>query len=209
MADRSTLYRRRTGRSLPGVRKGGRHEKGADDALLPFVAALIEERRRSVGVDYAQVRIELSHRIKRKEVRSILRELRKWNHPPGCIAVACAKVLKLGSRTRRARLDDEEVIEKLREEYPYMGKSAISKHYFENPDAPWIKEALRSCPAITPGLVSQECPSRIFPITRPMISYWRRSDPEKFHACVDGLGWLAFPDGQPMPPKFMPSRASL
>jgi hypothetical protein len=85
----------------PCGRKYSRPETDKED--LQYVAALLEERRRTEDVDYRDVRQELPKRKKRDEVREIYRALLSmWREgtPADRIKTACCHVLRLGPRVR-------------------------------------------------------------------------------------------------------------
>ncbi len=215
MPHRSTLYRRRTGTgrcALPRAKRncrqlGGRHEMAwaREEFLLVLVAALIADRRASIGVDYEMVRQEICERRKRPEVRAIFERIRGWSYPASLVAIACAEALRLGVRTRNE--DGAGIATRLKAEYPALTKKEIAA-FMRQPNAAWLQVAAGGSPKpLAFSSTGNECPSRIFPISRRMVSYWRRHD--DYQLAVASIGSIAHKGNTSSATPFMrpPSRS--
>jgi hypothetical protein len=201
MADRSTLYRRKTGKlkwtgvprsKRPAKSRGGRPEKSRqrqrDDELLHYAAALIAERcrlepaikREGRGGSYNQF---CDVGVDYKEVRRDLdRRLRRREEKEilsslrksgySAPCIAVACCHALQLGMRHRRPGKVEVLKRLKAAYPHLDDT-VAKNYAKNADAEWIKVSIATDTPRSFGSFSRECVSKIFPISRQTASYWR------------------------------------
>jgi hypothetical protein len=168
---RSTLWRRaKRPRSKSGeTARPGRREKAV--ISLPWrkrIAALIDARRLSRGpIDYDDVRWQGT-----AEQRRILQILNRWLrsglYAPGLVMVATADALRLGTRRR---------IEKPKPQR----RNALGRFRRQDEKAPGIHApSTKRC-----------CPSKIFPVSRQMVSFWRRQEQVDFSHYLMFRAWVA------------------
>lgn len=157
---RSTLWRRaKRRRSKTGqTAQAGRREKAV--ISLPWrkrIAALIDARRLSRGpIDYDDARWQGT-----AEQRRILQLLNRWLrsglYAPGLVMVATADALRLGTRRRTNKPKPQR-------------RNALGRFRRRDEKAPGVvAPSAKSC-----------CPSQIFPVSRQMVSFWRRRKQEDF-----------------------------
>jgi hypothetical protein len=204
----STLWRWRTGKSIPrtqlkGKRRCGRRYKHEQDQWrqenLKVAAALIAKRRRgSHWVDYQAVAQQARTCLSDSETEKVLSKLKTMagdEMPADLIATACCTALRLGPRIRRYRSRREHnlrpfwMAEQLKRKYPKLSDEEIHEALQQNPDYRWLRAALAEGHNERPSTV---CVSKVFPsISRTMASYYRRSNPGRFALAVKELRAIA------------------
>ena len=214
LVDPSTLWRWRTGRSIPrtqlkGKRRCGRRYKFDQEPWrqqnLKVAAALIAERRRgSHWVDYETV---AQHACgagvsdpETEEVLSKLKSMVAGGIPADLIATACCAALRLGPRIRRYRrrgehnLREASIAANLKrmprssvqpDKYPELSDEQIRAAFRQNPDHRWVRPLFAGERAGQNERPSTVCVSKVFGnINRNMASYYRRSNPKRFALVV-------------------------
>ena len=221
LVDPSTLWRWRTGRSIPrtqlkGKRRCGRRYKFEQEQWrqqnLKVAAALIAERRRwSHWVFYETV---APHACgagmsdpETKEVLSKLKSMVAGGKPADLIATACCAALRLGPRKRRCRrlgehnLREASIVANLKrmprssvqpDKYPELSDEQICAAFRQNPDHRWVRALFAGERAGQNERPSTVCVSKVFGnINRNMASYYRRSNPKRFALVVKELRAIA------------------
>jgi hypothetical protein len=120
-------------------------------------------------------------------------------YPEGLLMVCCADALKLGTRQkapskRSSQLESDKTL--LRQEYPGLSEEEVRMFAEQQPE--WLSALRGSNPqSALQGTVSvrAQCPSRFFPVSRQMVSWWRRHD--EYDECLRFIGGLTYDRQRP------------